>query len=56
MYFKVYDKKGEPFEVTAGRLRDLILNRGWTFWPPSEEKSVFKDDQGQVADGEKTDV
>ena len=56
MYFKVYDKSGEMFEVPAGRLNDLIVIRGWTFWHPSEQKSVFKDDQVKVADGVKTDV
>lgn len=43
MYFKVYDPKGEMFEVPAGRLQELIVSLGWTFWHPSEKKVVFKD-------------
>jgi hypothetical protein len=43
MYYQVYDPKGEPFEVTAGRLHDLIVVRQWTFWPPTESKPVFKE-------------
>ena len=42
MLFKVYDPKGEMFEVTASRLNELIVVRGWTFWHPSEQKVVFK--------------
>lgn len=41
--FTVYDPKGEMFEVTAGRLNDLVVVRGWTFWHPSQKVEVFKD-------------
>ncbi|MEQ8308011.1 MAG: hypothetical protein RIA09_15750 [Hoeflea sp.] len=43
MYFRVYDPKGEMFEVMASRLHDLIVERGWTFWHPDEKKDVFGD-------------
>lgn len=41
MRFVVYDPKGEMFEVIASKLKDLIVNRGWTFWHPSKVVEVF---------------
>lgn len=38
--FKVYDKKGEMFEVTANKARDLI-DSGWTPWPKEEEITQY---------------
>lgn len=54
MYYLVYDPKGEPFEVTASKLQDLIVERGWTFWHPDEKKVVFddQDTNSEVPDNE----
>ncbi|MBB5277776.1 hypothetical protein HNR26_003865 [Rhizobium rosettiformans] len=52
MYFKVYDPKGEMFEVPAGRLQELIVSLGWTFWHPSEKKVVFKDQGAKTHEDE----
>lgn len=51
MYHVVYDPSGEMFEVVAAKLHDLILIRGWTFWHPSENKVVFKEDAATPIEG-----
>lgn len=50
-YYTVYDPKGEMFEVPASKLDKLVVKLGWTFWHPSENKIVFKDDTKDTEDG-----
>lgn len=50
-YYKVYDPTGEMFEVPASKLDKLVVRLGWTFWHPSENKIVFKDDVKGEEDG-----
>lgn len=43
MYFKVYDPKGEMFEVIASVAKTLIVDHGWTTLPPDQATPVFKE-------------
>lgn len=38
--FKVWDPKGEMFEVTPRKARELI-DLGWTPWPPEKEITQY---------------
>lgn len=38
--FKVWDPKGEMFEVTPIKARELI-DLGWTPWPPDKEITQY---------------
>ncbi len=39
--FKVYDPKGEMFEVVAHIAKYLIVDLGWTTLPPEQATPVF---------------
>lgn len=49
-YYTVYDPQGEMFEVPASKLDKLVVQLGWTFWHPSENKIVFEGDVKEAKD------
>lgn len=47
--FKVYDKKGEMFEVSHEKAAQLVLNKDWSRTPPAKPAPAPAADPVQAA-------